>query len=240
MKTKQLLTAFLFLITLILAGCDTSVKVGDLKSEVQSVKLDGSPSVRVEVNFGAGDLELTGGAKELMEADFTYNVARIKPEVEYRDGTLVVRQPGNEGMPNLVRLNEFRNEWNLRLYEGVPMDLAVDIGAGSSDLQVAGLSLTGLDVKLGAGTSTLDLDGAWTKDMNVSIDAGATDLTIFLPSDVGVRIEVDRGPTILDAPDMTQDGNVYTNGAYGDSEVTMRIRITSGIGIIHLLTAEST
>jgi hypothetical protein len=237
MKTKQLLSTLLLMGSLLLAGCNGG-RVGQLRSEIQSVKLEGSGPVRVEINFGAGDLKLTGGAKELMEADFTYNVARIKPEVQYARGTLAVSQPSSEGWPNMSGITGFRNVWDLRLYEGVPMDLNVDIGAGNSSLQVASLSLTGLDVKLGAGTSTVDLNGAWRQDMDVSIDAGASDLTVSLPSDVGVRIEVDRGPTILDAPDMRQDGNVFTNDAYGHSDVTMRIRITSGIGIIHLLTAD--
>ena len=95
----------------------------------------------------------------------TYNVARLKPEVEYTDGTLVVRQPDAEGLPALRGITDFRNEWDLRLNDEVPMDLRVEMGAGTSDLQLAGLSLTGLDISLGAGISTVDLSGDWAHDL---------------------------------------------------------------------------
>ena len=56
--------------------------------------------------MGAGDLEVTGGAEKLLEADFAYNVARLKPEVQYTNGTLVVRQPEHERLARLARRNE--------------------------------------------------------------------------------------------------------------------------------------
>ena len=45
-------------------------------------------------------------------------------------------------MPVLENIKEFQNEWRLRLNDEVPMDLTVDMGAGSATLQLGGLSLT--------------------------------------------------------------------------------------------------
>ena len=219
---------------LLLAGCGSKARVGALQTESQSVELGDARSVRVEINLGAGDLEVTGGAEKLLEADFTYNVARLKPEVKYTDGTLVVRQPDVNGLPSLRGITDYRNEWGLRLHDEVPMDLSVDVGAGTSNLQLAGLSLTGLDVSLGAGKYTIDLSGDWARDLDVTIDTGAANITVRLPRDVGVRVVVDAGPTMIDAPGLTQDGNVYTNAAYGVSEVTMQVNMEAGIGQINL------
>jgi hypothetical protein len=116
----------------------------------------------------------------------------------------------------------------------VPMDLSVDMGAGNSDLQLAGLSLTGLDITLGAGGSTIDLSGDWTRDVNITIDAGAGDITVRLPKDVGARVKVDAGVGRMEAPNLTKDGNIYTNAAYGVSDVTLRINMQAGIGSINL------
>jgi hypothetical protein len=205
-----------------------------LQSESQSVELGDATSVLVKINMGAGDLKVASGTEQLLEADFNYNVARLKPSVEYSDDTLVVEQPDAEGLPNLRGIADFRNEWDLRLNNEVPMDLRVNIGAGASDLQLADLSLTGLDLTLGAGESTVDLRGDWASDLRVTIDSGAANLTVLLPSDVGVRVEIDRGPTIIDAPNLAQDGNVYTNEAYGVSDVTLQIDMQSGVGQINL------
>ena len=177
---------------------------------------------------------VTGSAKKLLEADFTYNVAKLKPEVEFTDGTLVVQHPDVRGYRTLQDIRDFRNEWDLRLNNDVPMNLSLEMGAGTSDLQLAGLSLTGLDVKLGAGKSTVDLSGGLTRDLDVTINTGAANITVQLPRDVGVRVEINAGLTAINAPGLTKDGNVYTNDAYGVSDVTLQIKMEAGVGQINV------
>ena len=230
---------FVFLGALLIAGCGSRARVGALQTESQSVDLGDAKSVRVEIDFGAGDLEVTGGAEKLLEADFTYNVAKLKPEVEYTDGTLIVRQPEVKGLPILREINDYRNQWDLRLYEQVPMDLSVDVGAGTTDLQLAGLSLTRLNVTVGAGESTIDLSGDWARDLDATIDAGAGNIRLQLPSDVGARVEVDTGIGTIKALNLTKDGNVYTNAAYGASDVTVQVTIEAGVGQISLEVEEA-
>jgi hypothetical protein len=238
MKTNFLLMALILFAALVLAGCGSQVRVGALRTESQSVELGDARSARVEIAFGAGNLQVTGGADKLLEADFNYNVAALQPEVGYTGGMLFVRQPEVKGLPNLQNITDFRNEWNLRLYDQVPMDLSVDVGGGVSDLQLAGLSLTGFDVALGTGESTIDLSGDWARDLDVTIDSGAANVSLRLPRAVGVRVEVDRGPTAIDAPDLARDGDVYTNAAYGVSDVTLHIHVDAGIGWLNLELAD--
>jgi hypothetical protein len=224
----------LLIVAALLAGCFSRPRVGELRTEAQAVELGEAEAVRVEIDFGAGDLSVVGGAEKLLEAAFAYNVAELKPEVEYDDGTLVVRQPPTDGLPVLQGISNFRNEWDLRLYDDVPMALSVKVGAGTSDLQLAGLALTGLDVNFGAGEYTVDLSGAWAHDLDVTIEAGATDLSLWLPGAIGVRVDIDDGPHTVEAAGLTRAGNAYTNAAYGDSEVTLRVNLDAGPGQIHL------
>lgn len=226
--------ALVLLGALLLASCMPQARVGALRTESKSVELGNAQSVNVEVNLGAGHLQLSGGAEKLMEADFTYNVAKIKPGVSYTDGTLVVQQPETNGMPALLGITDFRNDWTINLDDGVPMDLSVDVGGGSGDLLLAGLSLTSLDITLGAGIYTIDLGGDWPKNLDVTIDAGAADVTLRLPKDVGARVKVEEGPHTIQAPGLVKNGPVYTNTAYGVSDVTMQIDLQVGIGMITL------
>ncbi len=238
MKTNRILIVLVLVAALLLSSCGAA-RVGALRTESQSVELGDAKSVRVEIDMGAGNLQVTGGAEKLMEADFNYNVAKLMPEVEYTDDTLVVRQPDVNGIPNLQGITDFRNEWSLRFYDEVPMDLSVDVGGGVSDLQLAGLSLTGLDVSLGAGEYKVDLSGDWARDLNVTINSGAANITLRLPRDVGARVKVEPGPNLIDATGLTKDGNVYTNAAYGVSGVTMQIDMEAGIGLIKLEVEEA-
>jgi len=220
--------------TLLITGCSSKLRVGELKTESQLVELGDTNSVKVEINFGAGDLRVNGGAEKLLEANFTYNVSRLKPEVEFADDTLIVRQPDVKGLPALGDLVDFRNEWDMRLNNQIPMDLSVNIGAGTSELQLAGLSLTGLDIQLGASETTIDLSGSWLHDLDVTIEAGVGHVILRLPKTIGVRVEVETAIGSIDALDLKQDGNVYTNAAYGISDVALQINMEAGIGQITL------
>jgi len=234
MNTRKAWTWMMVAIALVLAGCGPRLRVGELRTESESVELGSTDSVRVEIVMGAGDLQVAGGAQDLLEADFTYNVAELKPEVEFANGTLAVQHPDVRGYRTPQDIKDFRNEWDLRLRDGVPMDLSATMGAGTSDLQLAGLALTGLDIEIGAGTSTIDLTGDWASDLDAVIETGATDVTLRLPKDVGVRVQVESGPTAVTAPGFLQDGTVYTNAAYGSADANLRITIRAGIGLIKL------
>ena len=239
MKTNHLLITLLLVVALSLAGCSSRARVGALRTESRSVELGDAKSVRVEINMGAGDLQVTGGAEKLLDADFNYNVAALKPIVTYTDGTLTVRQRDVNGLPALQGITDYRNEWGLRLSDAVPMDLRVDLGAGSSNLKLAGLPLTGLDVSLGAGEDNIDLSGDWVRDLHVTINTGAANITLRLPRDVGVRVKVEPGPNMIEATGLTKDGDIYTNDAYGVSEVTMEIDMEAGIGRLNLEVEEA-
>jgi len=65
--------------------------------------------------MGAGELNVSGSADALMEADFAYNIADWKPKVDYDvsgdTGKLSVKQGSGKG----VRIGGgARNEWDVR------------------------------------------------------------------------------------------------------------------------------
>src|SRR5215208_6315608 len=128
MKTNYRLITLVLFAAVLLAGCGSQTRVGALQTESQSVELGDAKSVRVEIDMGAGNLQVTGGAEKLLESEFNYNVAALKPIVQYTDGTLVVQQPRSKGLSNLRGITDYRNEWGLRLNDEVPMDLRVDVG----------------------------------------------------------------------------------------------------------------
>ena len=238
MRKKRGLIANL-LIFLVLAfaaaGCYRGVRVGDLQSKTQTVERGDADSVHVEIQMGAGKLDVSGGASELLEASFTYNVEELNPRVTYTGGRLEVKDSGvSVGVTSLADLNEFRNEWDLKLNEDVPMEMKVELGAGPSHLALGALDLTSLTINGGAGEVNLNLTGDWRNDLDARITGGLGNLHLTLPRDVGVRIEVDPGIGAVDPSGFTRDSNVYTNDAYGSSDVTLRIHIDGGVGRIQL------
>jgi len=206
-----------------------------MQHETRSIQPENAQSVRTHLVMGAGELNVSGGADALMEADFAYNVADWKPKVDYDvsgdTGELSVKQGSGKG----VRLGgDARNEWDLRLNDEVPTDLVVSMGAGESDLDLDSLTLTGLDLQMGAGETTVDLTGDYDRDFDASIQGGVGEATVMLPSEVGVRARAEGGLGKINAVGLEKEGDSYVNDAYGDSDVTLDVDVQGGIGQINL------
>jgi D-alanyl-D-alanine carboxypeptidase len=259
MNTRLFRVANLLAILLILlavAGCRRGVEIGELQTKSESVESGDVASVQVEIELAAGELVVSGGAAELLEADFTYNVAEMEPEVNYGGDNLTITHPEVRIVGALADRDDYRNEWDLRFNDDVPMEMLVNLAAGRSDLTLGSLAVTSLgmkagagdvsvhltgvpslaqlDFEMGAGTLLMDLTGDWTDDLNADITGGVGEMTLRLPGSVGVRVDVEGGIGSVNASNLAKDGDSYTNEAYGESEVTLQFNITSAVGKINL------
>jgi hypothetical protein len=226
--------------TAIVAGaCGTqpggTQQVGKMQRESKSVDPKNAQSARAQLKMGAGELYLTGGADQLMEGEFSYNVADWKPKVNYdvsgEKGELIVKQGSAEG----ARLSgDARNEWNLRLNDEVPTDLVVQMGAGESALDLDSLALTGLNLQMGAGKTTVDLTGDYAQNFDASIQGGVGEATVLLPSEVGVKAKAEGGLGKINAQGLQTVGDSYVNDAYGESDVNLSVDVQGGVGEINL------
>jgi hypothetical protein len=209
--------------------------VGKMQNESKYVDLKNADSVRAQLRMGAGELHISGGADQLMDGDFSYNVSEWKPKVSYdvsdKKGKLVVKQ----GSANSGSLDgKARNEWDITMNDEVPTDLVVKMGAGESDLDLDSLSLTGLDLKMGAGKSTVDLTGDYAKSFDASIQGGVGEATVLLPSDVGVKAKAEGGLGKINAKGLKKVDGTYVNDAYGESDVNLSVDVKGGVGEINL------
>ena len=222
--------------TLFLGACGTQrVEVGELRTETRSAEVEGAESVRANLRIALGELDVGGGADELMEADFIYNVAAWEPRVGYEvvgdSGELTVEQQGlREGIPS----RDVRNEWDLRLNDDIPIHLAVQMGGGVGNLDLDSLTLTGLNLDMGAGAARVDLSGEWERDLSAVVRGGAGEITMLLPSQMGVRVNAGTRLGRVNAKGLQKEGDTFINGAYGDSDATLEVDITGGVGQINL------
>jgi len=248
---------------LVFMGCTFSsigiqtAQIGELTRTNTTIELGDADQVRVTIKMGAGELKVDNSADDLMEAEFTYNVPEWEPTVSYDvnegDGRLIVRQPNTDRFPVT---GDTRNEWDLNFADDVPLDMRIECGAGSQDIDLAGLWITDLDIKLGAGETeinvsnnpqlhhmdvdigagdtTIDLNGQWEEGAEIDLQGGVGRISVLLPRDVGVRVVVTKGLGDVDASGLTRDGNAWVNEAYGESDVTLEVSIQAGIGQVNL------
>jgi hypothetical protein len=219
-------------LTALVAACD---EPRDVRTETQTVALEGATRAEVGLHMNAGELRVHGADQEaLLEASFEYNRDRDRPVVDYRrfgdKGTLQVRRSRHNSIP----FGRVRNRWDLNLSQAVPLELDIDLGAGQSDLDLRGLKLRRVEIDMGVGEMTLDLQGPHQESFNVKIDGGVGSGKITLPSEAGVRVKVDGGIGSVNAHGLTKQGGFYVNDAYGKSAVVIEVDINAGIGSLDL------
>ena len=226
--------------TVLVGACGAApqrVEVGELRTETRSVAVENAESVKANLRLAVGELDVGGGAgrSRLMEGDFTYNVAAWEPGVDYEvvgdSGELNVRQQGlTEGIPT----RDVRNEWDLSLNDGVPVDLTVQMGGGVGNLDLDNLALTGLNLDVGAGATRVDLSGDWQRDLSAVVRGGAGQITVLLPSRMGVKVNAGTRLGRVNTEGLRKEGEAYVNEVYGDSDDTLEVDITGGVGQINL------
>jgi hypothetical protein len=169
--------------------------------------LEFSPAVPldVEIRAGAGEGELDFGGLQLTELD-----------LEIGAGNLEVRfaEPNQADMSDLT------------------------LNAGASELNVSGIGNAGperVTIRGGVGDITLDFTGDWQRSADVYITAGVGSLTLRLPDNVSVEVETEGGLSSVDAPEFHRSGDSYVNDAFGDAEIELHIRVTTGVGSVRLI-----
>ena len=226
---------------------------GDVLTEDKSVGTQGAQSALVELRMGAGKVTVRGGASDLMNATFSYNVLAWKPIVDYvvtnDQGRLLVREPSGTYSFSA----KYRYDWDIRLSSSTPIDLEVETGAGNANLDLgdmmvrsltvdAGASsasitgspkaMTSMDVKTGVGSVNIDLTGDWKNSATVHVNGGVGSIKLTVPRNVGVTVDAKRGIGSISAPGFTRDGNTYRNSVHGSSAVTLSIDLNVGVGSV--------
>jgi hypothetical protein len=232
----QVPQVLLVLALAVMAGCDIDgdrVTPGELRNVSRTVPLGAARSAKVSLEMKAGEMKVEGGATNLFEGDFSYNVTNWKPDVTYDVsdgvGNLRVEQPeaGRSA-------GHTRNEWNVRLNNQTPLDMKVIMGAGQATLNLAGLALRRMELNIGAGEVTVDLSGDWKDDVSAQIHGGVGKATIRLPRAVGVYVVAHGGLGAINANDLQKQNGAYVNDLYGKSPVAVRVEVEGGVGEIDL------
>jgi hypothetical protein len=202
--------------------------------DAQQIALQGAQSVTANIEIPSGKLDLSGGAAQLLDANFNYVAEDGKPVVDYSvadgRGDLNITQENKHHIQFATR----PNDWILRFADAVPIDMSVQMGAGESNLRLLGLNVSSLDVNIGAGHLRLDLTGPRKTNLNVVIHGGVGAASIRLPRDVGVRVHASGGIGAVTSGGLTREGDDYVNAVVGKTPATIDVTVEGGIGAINL------
>jgi hypothetical protein len=222
------------LAALLLAACNFEVpNTGPMRDEPIQIGAANVERANIELDVGAGELKLGGGAAKILEGRFQYNVDRAKPLVKSSingaNATITIRQPQH------VRLGgNQRYLWDLQLNDGLLLDLALNCGAGQARLNLGSLHLRHVEVHMGAGQVDLDLRGKPTRDYDVKISGGVGQANVQLPRDTGIWAEAHGGLGSINVIGLEKHGDHWENDLYDKSKVNVRLEVNGGIGEIRI------
>jgi hypothetical protein len=226
----------------------------EVKSGRYSEPIGAASSARVSLDLSAGptDISALSDSNDLIDADLNYT-GEIAFEVQGdREKTISLSERDTGGF---FRFDWFAGDdelrWEIGLSPQVPLDLVVDGGSGSVDLDLRGLQLTGLnldvgsgqvqgslpavegryDVRVDGGSGKCRLDIAEGADAGLDIDVGSGSIDVETGAGADVSVRVDGGSGKLTI-DVSEDAAVRLDvreGGSGNVRVPGRFeRIRSG------------
>jgi hypothetical protein len=187
---------------LVLALATGCARADEVRTERRSVELEGAESVRTDLSMRTGDILVGGGAENLMDATFTYNVPQWKPEVSYRGlaghKELTVEQPDVPG----PTFGNVQNDWEILLNDEVPMNLSVSNSSGDAQLDLGSLSLKSLFLKFSSGDVAAELGREKPLLEEVTIDSSSGDVDVDMTgeysSPMGLEVDLGSGDLVMD------------------------------------------
>lgn len=217
-----------------LTGCDYHPPdAGPVRTDAIRIDRGTADHANVELDLGAGELNLHGGADQLIEGKFEYTSA-YKPLVETKTmgshAVVTIRQAGHGGWGG-----NSRNTWDLKLSNEALLDLILNCGAGQANMALGDVKLRSLEVHMGAGQVDLDLRGNPARDYDVHISGGVGQATIHLPQGVGVRADAHGGIGSIDVTGLAKHEDHYENDLYDKAKVNVRLKVEGGIGQIRIV-----
>lgn len=222
MKITRILIILAVAITLM--ACSLTINVPSVETGVtQTFEIDeplesGSDTASVNIEMGAGTLDLSGGTEKLIQGEVIYNVKSWKPTLTRAGNSITIKQENTTtvGIPD----GTIKNKWTVQL-GSIPMDLSLSTGAYEGNLNLSGLSITSLSIRDGASKSTIQFDTPNPVEMSIlSYKTGASQVSLKGLGNANVdQVSFDGGVGSYELDftgDLTKDVNVTIKSGMSD------------------------
>ncbi|MDW0111007.1 toast rack family protein [Sporosarcina aquimarina] len=204
-----------------------------------SIKKDDAKSLDVDIDYGAGNLLIEGGAKEWVNGDIDTNVKKWYPTVEYKNKRNVGKVEIHQKMKGFSPFGKKKNDWHVQLTNEIPVDLSVEMGVSDAELDLTGMNLRHLNVDAGVGDTKINLADEWQENVDGKFDLGVGDAEIRLPQKTGVKLTVSKGVGSIKTKGFISKGKgVYVNEAYGQTDASIDLNVDVGVGGVTFLLVE--
>jgi hypothetical protein len=129
-----------------------------------------------------------------------------------------------------------RNTLDIKLNNQLPVDLNIDSGAASLNLDLRTVMVKNLTVDAGASSIDLKLGDLVDASM-VVVKSGASSINVAIPKTVdGVRVKIDAGLSGKNVPSALKDkgDGLYETDGYAEAKKKLDLSIDAGASSIDI------
>lgn len=235
---------YLLVLSVVLMGCTISIGGEESGGSINGTeeysynhdKLAENETVRLKLEFGAGELTLSGTDSSFIDSNYKFSHKNLKPEIKMSGSNPLKLDIKHSGRVS-TNLKGFVNQWDIKLQEELAYHMEFDLGVGLTNLDLAQFNqIEELKIKTGVGESKITLSHNPTQSYKVDVEAGIGQTTIYYPEHVGVKVKTKQGlgSTSLRDLHFSSEHDAHVNDAYGQSEISIEITVEQGIGEVSL------
>lgn len=214
------LAKLLVLTCLLLSGCDAETRTRlaarpDYRMVPHHVvEAPQAQSAEMYFRMKKGKMQLGGNANALLVSKHAYKSPVRAPILEFQEveekAYLALSQ---ETIPSIgiFGYGDSMNEWDVQLNPKIPLDLTVEFGKGTGDLNLNQLNLERLRIYNHEGNLSIDLTTKnLQQDLSIWMNNLDGDIHLKLPPNTGAHVTTVRGAEIT-AESFQKDKAIYTN-----------------------------
>ncbi len=246
MKMKIFLGFLILLFTSL--ACSFNVNLPAVKTTEETVYTineaipQNLESSDLEIEMGAGKLNISGGADQWVSGEIKYNVSLWDPEIFRTNNGIRISQKTNKQIT--IPTDKTINNWDLQLGDH-PTNLEIKAGAYQGELNLGGIPLTKLKISDGASQSNVHFDTLNPVEMtSFQYSTGASQIDILGIANANTDLfEFEAGPgsyTLDFSGVLQKDIDVKIDFGLGDVKIIVpkgvpaNVRVDGGLSNVEL------
>jgi len=196
---------------------------------------NGTQTVKVDLDFGAGTISLDGRAPADKLAWGSLGYIFGAPQVSYSGGASAQLRVAMTGAGWSSGAGGRTPSWDIHLNPQPVYDLDLDTGACHADLDLSALKVRSLVLSTGASDTDI-VFGDPGRDATARLEFGAAAVRVKVPRSVGVRVDLATGlvGTNLAGLGFTHDGSAWVSPEYAVRQSHLDIRVEGGASSFNL------
>lgn len=186
---------------------------GNFETESARIDLGDAREASVNLNHGAGELNLHSGASTNELARGSFGGGLSQTTARHGDKLDVHLRPATDSINFSFFGNLHQLDWDVAFNASVPTALELNLGANKSRIDLLDMTIT--DFKLKSGASDTDITFPSRGRLKADLEIGAASLTFTIPEGVSARIRSSIGAGDIR---VDQDRFPYQNGYYQSTD----------------------